>query len=285
MIYDSQDSSNLEENEHKVEDLKRAPRNSSVDALVKERIEQERNVDDRETNGRCKKKRKNKVGQLTVYESSILDLVPGARACFETQDLIETAELQQHSLVTSDPIDSEAGAQFFAVDGGWLIGTILLTGFEGKGYQDTAMVGLTGIGDRDEGILQRPINVIGPELDTGIDDGEEPGCSVEELFGTEGRIGNESPVLQQASFYLSDRHAAVCFDSASDEIFGHIKLAGVGSELDHLIVGPLFTECCRTGGILFGCFLHESAGDDDKFVGRECKVVRMLRVVKMVYRV
>ena len=39
------------------------------------------------------------------------------------------------------------------------------------------------------------MNVIGPELDAGIDDDEEPGCSVEERLGTEGRIGNESPVL------------------------------------------------------------------------------------------
>ena len=87
----------MEENEHKVEDLREHFSNSSVDALVKERIrpsKQERNVDDRETNGRCKKKRKNKVGQLTVYESSILDLLPEAHACFEMQDLIETAELQ-----------------------------------------------------------------------------------------------------------------------------------------------------------------------------------------------
>ena len=39
------------------------------------------------------------------------------------------------------------------------------------------------------------MNVVGPELDAWIDDDEEPGCRVEELLGTEGRIGNESPVL------------------------------------------------------------------------------------------
>ena len=132
------------------------------------------------------------------------------------------------------PADVKAGLQLIAVDAVWWTDLCIPAGFEHEGYHNRAVAPHGTVGDAKVLLFEISEHVMGPDLDPGIADGEVTEGVIQELRGSEGSKGLESPVLFQAAFYLRDRSAAVFFGGCDDEMFGHDKLLAVCGEPDQM---------------------------------------------------